>query len=359
MRTKFIYIFSIIMAILIGAASTFTYLYYFPFKVEETIITENISFEEQDRIFDSVNKVYDSVVLLESYLNNRLIGSGTGFVYKQDDKNGYIMTNHHVVAKADTVKATMSTGKEIEVKVLGTDEILDLAVLSLPKSEVMQVAKIGTTDTLELGDTLFTVGSPLGKQYIGTVTKGILSGKDRTVTATLSNGNFIMEVLQTDAAINPGNSGGPLLNIAGEVIGVNSMKLVKDEIEGMGFAIPIDLAMSFVTRLEKGEKIERPMLGLGLIDLTDTYSLYLSGISVNNSSLREGVVIANIENDSPASTKNFQVGDVITEINGFKTKDLAHLRFNLYKYKVGETITVRYFRGEEAKTAKVTLDKSL
>jgi serine protease Do len=347
------------MALLIGAGTVLTYTYYFPLRIEETRVINEVNIEEKDRIKDAIDQVYDAVVLLETYLNNRLIGTGTGFIYKQDIEQGYIMTNHHVVDKGTRIIATLANGKEVEVKVLSSDEMLDLAVLSIPKEDIIQIAKIGTTDSLELGDTLFTVGSPLGKQYMGTVTKGILSGKDRTVTVSLSNGAFIMEVLQTDAAINPGNSGGPLLNINGEVIGINSLKVVKDEIEGMGFAIPIDLAMSFVPRLEKGEKIERPMIGLSLIDVTNTYALFLSEISINNPSLKEGVVIAEIEEETPSSEADFEVGDVIVSINGVKTKDLAHFRFNLYKYKVGDTITIRYYRGTVEKTTQILLNKSL
>jgi serine protease Do len=347
------------MALLIGAGTALTYTYYFPLRIEETRVINEVTIEEKDRIKDAIDQVYDAVVLLETYANNRLIGTGTGFIYKQDIEQGYIMTNHHVVDKGTKIIATLSNGKEVEVEVLSSDEMLDLAVLSIPKEDIIQLAKIGTTDSLELGDTLFTVGSPLGKQYMGTVTKGILSGKDRTVTVSLSNGTFIMEVLQTDAAINPGNSGGPLLNINGEVIGINSLKVVKDEIEGMGFAIPIDLAMSFVPRLEKGEKIERPMIGLSLIDVTNTYALFLSEISINNPSLKEGVVIAEIEEETPSSEADFEVGDVIVSINGVKTKDLAHFRFNLYKYKVGDTITIRYYRGTVEKTTQILLNKSL
>lgn len=359
MRTKFLHALSIVVAILIGATAALTYNYYFPLRVEVKTVLEEVNIEQNDRIKASIDQIYDSVVLIETFLNNRLIGTGTGFIYKEDNDQGYIMTNHHVVDRGTLIRVTLSSGKEIEVTKLGSDEILDLAVLSIPKNEVLQVAKLGTTDELELGDTLFTVGSPLGKQFMGTVTKGILSGKDRTVTVTLSNGNFIMQVLQTDAAINPGNSGGPLVNIKGEVIGINSLKVVKDTIEGMGFAIPIDLAMSFVPRLERGEVIQRPMLGVALIDLNNTSALLLNGITVTNRTLTEGVVIVKIEEESPLSALDFEEGDVIVSINGVQTKDLAHLRFNLYKNKVGDTITIRYFRGNEEKTAKVLLNKSL
>jgi serine protease Do len=358
MRTRIVNSLIVFITLLVGVGGTLVFTYYFPLQVKEIETVREVIVEENDRIKSAIDKVYDAVVLLEAYQGTRLISSGTGFIYKEDNTQGYIMTNHHVVAKATKINATLSNGQQVEVKVLGSDELSDLAVLSINKEAVLQVATLATTDELELGDTLFTVGSPLGKQYIGTVTKGILSGKNRTIEVTLDNGDFIMEVLQTDAAINPGNSGGPLLNIKGEIIGINSLKLVKDTIEGMGFAIPIEIAMGAVDRLEKGEKIERPMIGISLINVSNKYGLYLQSITLPET-ITEGVVIGAIEIDKPASVAGLLKGDVIVEINGVKTKDMAHFRFNLYKHKVGDTITVKYYRGEELKEAQVLLDKSL
>ena len=156
---------------------------------------------------------------------------------------------------------------------------------------------------------------------MGTVTKGILSGKERTVSVSLSSGSFLMEVLQTDAAINPGNSGGPLVNINGEVIGVNSIKLVQDEIEGMGFAIPIEMVMASVDRLEKGEKIVRPVIGVELLDVDNAYYLYRNGITLDNS-IDSGVAIVNVQENSPAAASGLQKGDVILEVEGTQIKNV-------------------------------------
>ena len=165
-----------------------------------------------------------------------------------------------------------------------------------------------------------------------------------------------MRVLQIDAAINPGNSGGPLVNIKGEVIGINSLKLVEDRIEGMGFAIPIEYAMSFVDDLEKGKELERPFIGITMLNATDTYRLYQNGIRLSND-IEEGVVIVNISEGSGADKAGLQRGDVITSINGNKVSNVAYLKYELYKSKVGDTVEIKVLREEKEKTFKVILTK--
>lgn len=359
MTSKVKYIVISILSLFIGIVGTIVVLHYFPIQTETTEkVVKEVTVSETDTIKSSVEKIYNATVMIESYRSNRLIGTGTGFVYKKSDNKGYVMTNHHVIEDSDAIKVITIEGQSLDATLLGSDEYADIAVLSINSDAVLQVAEIGDSTKLELGDTLFTVGSPLGSEYMGTVTKGILSGKDRTVTVTVNNSNFMMEVLQTDAAINPGNSGGPLVNINGEVVGVNSLKLVEDEIEGMGFAIPIEMAITSAEKLEKGEKISRPLLGVSLVDLDNTYVLYRYGISIDKD-VTSGAVIAEIESGTPADTANFQKGDVIIEINGTKIKSTAHFRFVLYKYSVGDEITVKYNRNSQEKTVKIKLTKSI
>ncbi len=359
MRERITYISIIILSFFVGATGTYVVVYNMPFKGESVIKTINdVEIKEQDTIQPAIAKVYDGVVLVEAYKDNRLIGTGTGFVYKKDNKNGYIITNHHVIEKSNKIKILSINGIESEAKLLGSDSYADIAVLAIDKEEVLKVVKIGDSTKLNLGDTLFTVGSPLGSEYIGTVTKGILSGKDRTVTVTLPNGNFMMDVLQTDAAINPGNSGGPLVNINGEVVGVNSLKLVKDEIEGMGFAIPIEIAMSAVDRLEKGEEIKRPLLGVEIIDATETYALYRNGLQYDEP-FESGIAIINVQKKSAAEAAGLKKGDVILEINNVKITGIGHFRFVLYKYEVGEEINIKFYRDGKIGDTKVKLNKSV
>ena len=321
--------------------------------------TKKTKVYEKSSLATSISKVYDSVVMVESYKGEEEYSTGTGFVYKTDDKYGYVMTNQHVVSGCDKVVLVLSNDEEVEAKIVGGDEYLDIAIMTIDKSKVLQVATIGNSDDINIGDTVFTVGSPMGYEYRGTVTSGILSGKDRMVSVNVSNSSsndWVMKVLQIDAAINPGNSGGPLVNINGEVIGVNSMKLVEDEIEGMGFAIPIEIAMAHVDELEKGKSIEWPMLGISMANVTDESLLYRNRIQVD-SNIKSGVVVVEISNGSGASKSDLKSGDVITKLNGEKVENTAYLRYELYKNKPGDTIEVTYIRNGKEHTTKITLTK--
>ena len=197
-------------------------------------IIENVSKLDytENSIADSVEKAYDAVVVVVSYNNGQKISTGTGFIYKKDNSKAYIMTNNHVIDGSDEVKIIRSDNEIINASIVGGETYSDIAVINIPEKEAISVIDIGDSSDIRLGDTVFTIGSPLGEAYSGTVTKGILSGKDRMVEVSFSGttSDYYMKVLQTDAAINPGNSGGPLLNLNGEVIGINSLKLVEDEI---------------------------------------------------------------------------------------------------------------------------------
>ena len=327
-----------------------------------TIITKNgTKIYEKNSLAASVEKIYDAVVLIKGYKNDNLLSTGTGFVYKVDDKYGYLLTNQHVVSQVDSVKLVMSNDEEVEAKVLGGDSYLDLAVLRMDKSKVKMVATLGKSESMNLGDTIFTVGSPMGEDYRGSVTSGILSGKDRMVSVNVSNtvsNDWVMRVLQIDASINPGNSGGPLLNANGEVIGICSMKLVDDEIEGMGFAIPIEYAESHIKSLEQGKKISWPRLGISMANVTDTSSLYRNDIQIDTTNIKEGVVVVEISKGSGADKSDLKSGDVITKINGNRVKDTAYLRYELYQHQAGDTIEITYIRNKKEYKTKVTLGKS-
>ncbi len=320
-----------------------------------TVIIENGSLSA------SVEKTFNSVVMIKTYNGNKAKGSGSGFIYKIEGDSAYIMTNHHVVDGGNKWIIVTSTDEEIEGTVLGSDEYVDIAIIKTKKQSYMTAANILSSEgKVNLGDTVFTIGAPVGYEYRGTVTNGIVSGLNRLVEVSLQNSmqdDYVMEVIQTNTAVNPGNSGGPLFNTNGEVVGVISMKLVENSIEGMGFAIPINYAMSHVNKLEKGEKIDRPLLGISMANVTDTYLLFQNRIILPEN-IEEGVVVVEISSNSGASKSNLQKGDVITKLNGAKVKNAAYLKYLLYKYNPGDTVTITYNRNGKEATTKISLTKN-
>lgn len=348
------YVLTVLISLAVGVCATYFIMVNYIGTGETVKTVSEVNITETDTIKSAIDKVYKASVLVEAYQNNQLASTGSGFVYKTDDNYGYILTNNHVVESSSSVKVVNMEGLEVDATVLGTDVYMDIAVLRVSKDFVLQVATIGDSSESEVGDTVFTVGSPEGQEYMGTVTKGILSGKDREVQVTLSNGSYIMSVLQTDAAINPGNSGGPLVNINGEVIGITSMKLVQDEVEGMGFALPIEEVMLYVERLEAGEEIVRPVVGLELFDASNTSLRRYYQISTN-SSTTEGALIYRVVDNSPAQIAGLQSGDIIIAVDGTAISDVVHFRYLLYKHSIGDTMSITYVRNGSEYTVTVNL----
>ena len=190
----------------------------------------------------------------------------------------------------------------------------------------------------------------MGSDYSGSITRGIISGKDRM----MENSSILTKVIQTDAAINPGNSGGPLVNLAGEVIGITSMKLAQEEVEGMGFAIPINDVKKYVEYLEKGKEIPRPSIGISVINVTDKYTLYRSGFNYNLG-VEYGVLVAELSKGASAERSGLREGDIITKFDDNKIKDLSTLRYYLYQYSTGDTIKVTYIRDGKEQTLDMKL----
>ena len=343
-------------------------LMYFYERKNPNIITKDRVISEtkvsEEAMESAISKVYDSVICIEVMDNyGQTISTGTGFVYEKDDKYGYVLTNAHVVSSASKVQGKLSNNEMVDLKVLGTDSYTDLAVLQMDAKNVLQVASIGKSSNMKVGNTVFTVGSPMGTEYSGTVTKGILSSKERLIETSASSNNlyqtesYIVKVMQTDAAISPGNSGGPLVNLAGDVIGITSLKLVDSSVEGMGFAIPIDDAMGYVDILAAGKKVERPLMGVQILDLTN--KLLLQRYNINyDTSVKEGVILIKVSDGYPASDAGLKDMDIVTKINGEKINTTSRFKYELYKHKIGDTIDVTYVRNGKEKTVKVKLDKS-
>ena len=350
------YVITAVVTLVVSVGAMFMLMKFYPNEIVKTITEKNVNVTDTG-ISESVNKVKDSVVVIETYTKGSLVGTGTGFVYDKDDKNGYIMTNHHVIESGDTIKITYSNDSETTATVVGSDEFADIAVLKVDKDTVLSTAIIGKSSDINVGDTVFTIGSPMGIEYKGTVTKGILSGKDRLVSVSVGNSNsadWIMNVMQTDAAINPGNSGGPLCNANGEVIGINSMKIVQTTIEGIGFAIPIEDAVMYAESLRENGKINRPYIGVSMINASNTMQLLYSGIRLDKD-ITEGVVIVDVEKSSPASKAGIKSEDVIVKVGNDKVASVAEFRYRLYSYEVGDTVVLTVNRDGQEKTFKVKL----
>ena len=317
----------------------------------------------ENGIADAVEKVYDSVVIVNVYRNQKLYGSGSGFIFKKDNNKYFLITNNHVVESANTTKVTLSDDSSYDTTLVGTDKYLDIAVLAFESDKDHSIAEIGSSSEARVGDTVFTVGAPIDSTvYSWTVTRGILSGKDRKVSvSTTSNSNaadYIRTALTTDAVINSGNSGGPLCNSNGEVIGITNMKLVSTGIEGMSFAIPIDDAMQYANKLINGEDVSRPAIGISISDIANSaYLYYFYGISIPDN-VTSGVIVTSVVKDSPAEKAGIKEGDIIIELNGTKVSSMAEFKYELYKSKPGDKVKVKINRDGKENEYDVTLTKS-
>lgn len=326
---------SYLLVFLIGAFIMFLLI-----KPEREEIYEKTSLNK------AIDKIYDATVLIETYNGSVKEGVGTGFFYKEDDKYAYIITNEHVISNGVKVDIVNSKDERITSTVLGNDEYLDLAVLRVDKKYAPKIATIGTSKKSKLGDTIFAVGSPLGYNYRGSITSGIISGKNRSVKVETNNEDWIMKVIQIDASINPGNSGGPLLNVNGEVIGIVSLKLSENNVEGMGFAIPIEYAMSYIKYLENNEKIKYPELGVKITDSTDTTTLLKNNIDINQD--KYGIVVLETKN-------RLRKGDLIIKVDNNEVKDLLTLRSELYQFKIKDKVEVTFIRHGITRKTIITL----
>lgn len=304
-------------------------------------------------ITKSIKKVKDAVVTIETRNGSVRESTGTGFVYKTTLNKAYLITNQHVV---DNLGVTVinSKGEETEGTVIGSDAKLDIAIVEIPKKYALKKVTFGSSDKVEIGEEIFTIGSPMGREYAGTVTMGIISGKERKVPTVMEDYNeWYMNVLQFDANINPGSSGGPLFNKDGEVIGVCVMKLIQNEIEGMGFAIPIEQVKTYLDTLEKGKDIEWPELGIAMVEVGNVAELNSRGITVPED-IYSGIVVLEIKENSNADNK-LKVGDIITKIDNEEISESSEVKYGLMTHKKGDTITIKVIRNGKEKNINITL----
>jgi serine protease Do len=329
-----------------------------------TIPVRNVAVDINTAITKIADEVSEAVVgvvnLQEAGFWNEAgeAGTGSGVVYKKAGNSAFIVTNYHVISGASQVEISLSDGTRIPAEILGSDELNDLAVLRVDGKLIKQVAEFGDSSNVKPGEPVIAIGNPLGLQFSGSVTQWIISGTERAIPID-SNGDgqvdWNAEVLQTDAAINPGNSGGALLNIEGQVIGINSMKIAQSAVEGIGLSIPTNLAIPIIEDLEAYGEVRRPYMGIGMRSLNEVSSHHIEQTLKLPKEVHEGIVVMNVDPISPAGQAGLQEYDVITKLAGKEVKDIIALRKILYTQKVGNTVEFTYYRNGEQKTGKMKL----
>lgn len=372
----------------IGSVLTLSILPYTDYFTEaKTQISENGSIESDkltvqqtsttnagtDNIADMVQKASKSIVGIVNMQNQNRnqkfyinpnqensmkvqAGSGTGVVFKINGKDAYIVTNNHVIEGAHEIEVTVHGGEKTTAEVIGADTLTDIAVIKIDAQYVTDTLEFGDSSKLRAGDTVLAIGNPLGLDLSNTVTQGIVSAVNRMIEVSTSAGKWDLHVIQTDAAINPGNSGGALVNPSGQVMGINSLKISEDGVEGLGFAIPSNDLVPIINEIMENGKVDRPYIGVGLADLKQIPDMFLKDLPEN---IEGGTIVTNVDSDSAAAKAGLQVQDVIVSINDTAVKSADELRKYLYtELEIGEKVRFKVYRGNELKTIELTLTGS-
>ena len=342
-----------------------------------TTITQT-SVKNENSTTKAVDKVKDAVVSIITYSansQNSLFGygesdtdtnteqvssQGSGVIYKKDGEYAYIVTNTHVINGAKKVDIRLADGTKVPGEIVGTDTYSDIAVVKISSEKVSAVAEFGDSSQLTVGETAIAIGSPLGSEYANTVTQGIVSSLNRTVSLKSEDGQAIStKAIQTDTAINPGNSGGPLINIQGQVIGITSSKIATNggtSVEGLGFAIPSNDAIKIIEQLENNGKVTRPALGIQMVNLSNLSTTDLQKLKLPDN-ITSGVAVRSVQSNMPANG-HLEKYDVITKVDGNPITSATELQNALYSHSVGDEMTITYYRNGKEETTTIKLDKS-
>ena len=348
---------------------------------QATTKVSNVKVNVSTQATKSFNKIKRAVVTVEAYQKSdnsidSIFGfssgsseettsesEGSGVIYKKNGNTAYVVTNNHVISGADSFYVMLYSGKRVKATVVGKDSVSDLAVLKIDAKNVEQTATFGNSDNIQVGETALAIGSPMGSEYATSLTQGIISAKKRTLDITNSSGvtTGSTTVIQTDAAINSGNSGGPLVNLDGQVIGINSMKLSSNSsssenasVEGMGFAIPSNEVVKIINHLVTKGKVSRPALGISGINLDYVSDSAKSDTLKLPDGVDSGVVVMKSDSDSPLKDVLSKY-DVIVSLGGKKVTGISSLKAALYAHKVGDSVTIKYYHDGQLKSQKVTL----
>lgn len=330
---------------------------------DSTYNTQQLSTDNQGSLADMVEHASSAIVGISNIQQNGNrfagqvedvpAGSGSGVIYKTDKHYAYIVTNNHVIEGAEKIDISFKSGETASAELVGTDALSDLAVVKVDAKYADTVLEFGDSDTLRAGEQVVAIGNPLGLDFSGTVTQGVISAVDRTIDVKTSAGDWELDVIQTDAAINPGNSGGALLNTAGEVIGINSLKITERGVEGLGFAIPSNDVLPLIKEMTENGNVERPYIGVGLANLNEVPPMYLKDLP---RSVEGGVIVASVDPESAAGKAGIQEADVITAINGTNINNATEFRKFLYsELKTGDKAEITIYRGAKEQTIALVL----
>ena len=327
---------------------------------------------EITKVVAEVKNAVVSVINKQSTSRNTLSGTqqssgelataseGSGVIYKNENGYAYIVTNYHVIANSQELEVLLADGTREKAEIVGSDQWTDLAVIRIANTNVSTVAEFANSDEVQVGETAIAIGSPLGSEFATSVTQGIVSATNRSVATDVDGDgqeDWVVTAIQTDAAINPGNSGGALINTAGQVIGINSMKISKSSVEGMGFAIPSNEVVSIIKQLEENGKITRPALGISMVNLSSVNTRVIQQLNLPND-VKGGVVIAEVDSKGSAKAAGLQAYDVIVEMDGQKIQGIQNLRKVLYSHKVGDKMEVTYYRNGQKQTTTISLTET-
>ncbi|MGX5790765.1 S1C family serine protease [Staphylococcus equorum] len=275
-------------------------------------------------------------------------GVGSGVIYQKNNGSAYIVTNNHVIDGANEIKVQLHNSKQVDAKLVGKDALTDIAVLKINDTKGTKAIDFANSSKVNTGDSVFAMGNPLGLEFANSVTSGIISASERTIDTKTSAGTNKVNVLQTDAAINPGNSGGALVDINGNLVGINSMKIASEQVEGIGFAIPSNEVKVTIKELVENGEIERPSIGISLLNVSEIPEQYKEEL---NTKRNDGVYIAKVHADN-----ELKEGDIITAIDDKKVKEDADLRSYLYENKKpGDSVEMTIERNGKEQTVEVPL----
>nr|WP_195847691.1 S1C family serine protease [Streptococcus uberis] len=391
--SKFKHFFKYIMIVglgFIGGALAFFVMNLLPHPSSTTNLnnpttTSKVTYKNTTNTTKAVKVIQDAVVSVVNYQKNDSLNSamdifsqgdsstkendglsiyseGSGVIYKKDGDSAYLVTNNHVIDKAERIEIILADGSKVVGKLIGADTYSDLAVVKISSDKIKTVAQFADSSKINIGEVAIAIGSPLGTEYANSVTEGIVSSLSRTVTLKNEEGQTVStNAIQTDAAINPGNSGGPLINIEGQIIGINSSKISQSKssgnaVEGMGFAIPANDVIKIINQLESKGEVVRPALGISMVNLSDLSTNALDQLKVPKN-VTSGIVVAKVVDNMPASGKLEQY-DIITEIDGEEVSSTSDLQSILYGHDINDTVKVTFYRDNDKKSTTIELTKT-